>query len=144
MVNGCGVLLLVDHNLNENETVMLPAPGYDELAALLSAYGNAFEASECHGILCAMASCQPWLDGESWARRMLSGEVEAVLEGEVVSAGEVDAADKDVLIALFDDAVKQLADPELGFQLLLPDETTSLHDRTEALANWCEGYLYGF
>ena len=70
--------------------------------------------------------------------------MEAVLEGEVVSAGEVDAADKDVLIALFDDAVKQLADPELGFQLLLPDETTSLHDRTEALANWCEGYLYGF
>lgn len=121
----------------------MPPPAYDDLASLLSAYGDAFGASECHGILCAMAGCLPELDGETWAQRMLSGEVEAVLAGEVLTASEVDAADKEALKALFDDSVKQLADPELGFQLLLPDDDTSLQLRTEALASWCEGYLYG-
>lgn len=118
-------------------------PAYDELAALLSAYGDAFGAAECHGILCAMASCQPDLDGDTWARRMLGGEVEAVLEGEFPGSGAVDAADREALKALFEDSVRQLADPELGFQLLLPDDDSSLQVRTAALANWCQGYLYG-
>ncbi len=123
--------------------MILPPPTFDELTSLLSAYGDAFGASECHGILCAMASCLPGLDGESWAQRMLSGEVEAVLQGEVLTVGEVDAADKETLKTLFDDSVKQLADPELGFQLLLPDDDTSLQLRTAALASWCDGYMYG-
>ena len=122
----------------------LPAPAYDDLASLLSTYGDAFSASECHGILCAMASCQPGLDGEAWARQMLSGEIEAVLEGsDVPSGGGVDAADKEALKALFEDSVKQMADPDLGFQLLLPDDETPLDARTQALAQWCAGYLYG-
>lgn len=122
----------------------LPPPTYDELAALLAAYGDAFSASECHGILCAMASCQPALEGEAWARQMLTGEIEAVLEGsDVPTGGGVDASDNETLKALFEDSVKQLGDPEFGFQLLLPDDETSLELRTEALANWCAGYLYG-
>ncbi|ALP51968.1 hypothetical protein Tel_01780 [Candidatus Tenderia electrophaga] len=118
-------------------------PAYDEVAALLSAYGDAFGAAECHGMLCAMASCQPGLDGDSWARRMLGGEVEAVLEGEMSGGAEVDSADREALSALYDDTVRQLADPELGFQLLLPDDEVSLQQRTAALASWCQGYLYG-
>lgn len=123
----------------------LPPPTYDELAALLAAYGDAFSGSECHGILCAMASCQPGLESEAWARQMLSGEIEAVLEGSdvPVASGGVDASDKETLKALFEDSVKQLGDPELGFQLLLPDDDTPLEQRTEALASWCAGYLYG-
>lgn len=118
-------------------------PAYDDVAALLSSYGDAFGVSECHGILCAMASCEPDLDGTAWAQRMLGGEMEAVLEGEMPTAGEVDTADREVLKALFEDAVQQLADPELGFQLLLPDDDASLQVRTAALAGWCQGYLYG-
>ncbi len=123
--------------------MIMPAPAYDDLASLLSSYGDAFGASECHGIVCAMASCQLELDGETWARRMLSGEMEVVLDGTDAGGGGVDAADKEALKALFDDAVKQLADPDLGFKLLLPDDESSLDARTEALAGWCEGYLYG-
>lgn len=104
-------------------------PAYDEVAALLSAYGDAFGAAECHGILCAMASCQPGLDGDTWAQRMLGGEI--------------DAADREALTALFEDTARQMADPELGFQLLLPDDEASLQARTAALADWCQGYLYG-
>ncbi|MBT4605776.1 MAG: UPF0149 family protein, partial [Thiotrichales bacterium] len=39
--------------------------------------------------------------------------------------------------------VEQLNDAELHFQLLLPEEV-SLVERTEALAAWCEGFLYGY
>ncbi len=123
--------------------MIMPAPAYDDLVSLLASYGDAFSASECHGMLCAMASCQLELDGETWARRMLSGEVDAVLEGSDLDGGGVDAADKEALKALFDDSVKQLADPDLSFQLLLPDDDAPLDGRTEALASWCEGYLYG-
>lgn len=122
----------------------IPAPAYDDLASLLASYGDAFSASETHGILCAMASCMPGLDGDTWARRMLGGEIEAVLEGtEAPTSSGIDAADRQALEALFDDTVKQLGDPDLSFQLFLPDDESSLEDRTEALANWCEGYLYG-
>ena len=123
--------------------MIMPAPAYDDLDSLLSSYGGAFGASECHGILCAMASCQLQLDGETWARRMLSGEMEAILEGTDSGGGGVDAADKEALKALFDDSVKQMADPDLSFKLLLPDDETSLDTRTDALAGWCEGFLYG-
>ncbi len=133
-----------DCELIEDCRVTLPPPAYDDLASLLAAYGDAFSASECHGILCAMVSCQPGLEGEAWARQMLGGEIEAVLEGtDIPSGGDVDASDKEALKALYEDAVKQLADPELGFQLLLPDDDTSLDQRTEALGSWCTGYLYG-
>lgn len=142
MVNGYGVLVLSDCILIEGFFVIMPPPAYDDLDSLLSSYGAAFAASECHGILCAMASCQSQLNGETWARRMLSGEMEAVLDG-AASGGGVDVADKEALKALFDDSVKQLADPDLGFKLLLPDDDTSLNTRTEALAGWCEGFLYG-
>ncbi len=112
-------------------------PAYDEVAALLSVYGDACGASEFHGILCAMASCQPELDGDTWTRRMLDSEVEALLEG------EIDAVDRETVKALFEDTVRQMADSELGFQLLLPDDEASLQARTAALSNWCQGYLYG-
>lgn len=37
----------------------------------------------------------------------------------------------------------QLNDPECGFQLLLPEEDYDLQTRTEALADWCHGFLVG-
>lgn len=122
----------------------IPAPAYEDLVSLLASYGDAFTASECHGILCAMASCLPGLDGDTWAKRMLGGEIEAVLEGtEAPESMGIDAADRQALEALFNDTVKHLPNPDLTFQLLLPDDETPLVERTEELASWCEGYLYG-
>jgi len=144
MVNGARVLVLSLNYAVRGIDVNIPAPAYDDLASLLASYGDAFTASECHGLLCAMASCMPGLDGETWARRMLGGEIEAILEGTEAPTGiGVDAGDRQALEALYNDTVKQLADPDLGFQLLLPDDETPLTERTRALASWCEGYLYG-
>ena len=50
----------------------------------------------------------------------------------------------EVLQQLFADTRAQLANDELGFQLLLPDEDDDFAVRLLALASWCQGYLYGF
>lgn len=119
----------------------MQAPSYDQLATLLSTYGDAMSVSECHGVLCGMVSCNPALDGNEWAGRILSGDLD---EGAANGADAgVDAADRATLKALFDDTVRQMGDEELGFQPLLPDEDEPLEERTTALGDWCDGYLYG-
>ncbi len=119
----------------------MQAPSYDQVAILLSTYGDAMSVPECHGVLCGMVSADPKLDGNTWAVRMLTGDLdEALANGMAV---EVDEADKAVLKALFDDTLLQINDPELAFQLLLPDDDEGLEGGTAALADWCEGYLYG-
>lgn len=118
----------------------MQAPSYDQLATLLSAYGDALSVSECHGLLCGMVSCNPAIDGNEWAGRLLSGDLEG--DGEA-GAVEVDDADRATLKALFDDTLLQMNDVELGFQPLLPDDEEALEERITALGDWCDGYLYG-
>lgn len=120
----------------------MQAPGYDELTALMSAYGDPMSAAECHGILCGLLSCHPEMDGAGWAERMLTGELMGDDSSEQL-ASDVDAADKALLQALYTAASKDMHDPDLAFQLLLPDDDSTLKARTEAMAEWCEGFLYG-
>lgn len=119
----------------------MQVPSYDQVATLLSTYGDAMSVPECHGVLCGMVSANPALDGNTWATRMLSGDLDGALANG--AAVTVDDADKATLKALFDDTLLQMNDPELAFQLLLPDEDEGLEGNTAALADWCEGYLYG-
>lgn len=49
----------------------------------------------------------------------------------------------DLAASLYDETLHQLQDPELGFQLLLPDDAQPLSARAEALGDWCRGFLAG-
>lgn len=49
-----------------------------------------------------------------------------------------------LLVPLYDDTVKSLEDGELGLRLLLPDDEEALDVRTQALGEWCQGFLEGF
>ena len=46
------------------------------------------------------------------------------------------AADQDIALA-------GLVQPDMEFEPLLPPDTESLEERTQALAEWCQGFLYG-
>ncbi len=37
-----------------------------------------------------------------------------------------------------------LRDIELGFQLILPDDETSITERQQSISHWCSGFLAGF
>ncbi len=116
------------------------APAFDEITAVLDVSGD-LGAAECHGILCALLSCHPGLTAEEWARQVWSGAL--VGADDQASRGELPVADRAALVALFKYSEQQLADPELGFEPLLPDDGSAMAERVRAIADWCEGYLYG-
>lgn len=45
---------------------------------------------------------------------------------------------------LFEASAEGLADEELGFRLLVPDDRTAVSARTKAVSAWCSGFLAGF
>lgn len=91
------------------------------------------DAAECHGALCGVL-CAPEADAEMWLARVLGGI-------------DPDATDvralRFELLALAADLRQKLRAGDLAFAPLLPDDETPLADRTGALGEWCEGFLFG-
>lgn len=50
---------------------------------------------------------------------------------------------REVLVELESETDAAFRDPLLGFQPLLPEEEGDIEIRTDALAQWCQGFLYG-
>lgn len=114
-------------------------PDYDDLTVRLGSCGDGLSAAEGHGLLCGLLCSHPNMDREEWARRLLSGGWEAQAPIHVTASEE----DWEIARTLYDVTVAQLEDPELNFALLLPDEDVVLLERSVALGEWCEGFLYG-
>lgn len=91
-------------------------------------------AAESHGALCGMLCAQGTTDLSEWMGHVL-GEQE---QGNVFSR---DLANQ--LTDLHQSTLGQMNDPYGGFQLLLPDDDDELDERTEALGDWCLGFVYG-
>ena len=118
------------------------SPGYEELTACLASNDSDFSAAECHAILCGVLSCQNAIDAEDWGRRILSGELEAD-PNEGPLGTNIHEQDVQMLKGLIADTIQQLDDPEFGFFPLLPEDDDSIEDRSAALGEWSQGYLYG-
>ena len=105
---------------------------YDELHAVLARLALGIDASELHGALCGFLAA----GGVIGQRPLL-----AVLEIEVDSV--VAEAEWGVWQRLAVQAEQSLADSELGFEPLIPDEERPLDERVEALVDWSRGFLCG-
>ena len=107
---------------------------YDELAALLSSAGADSSASEAHGMLsgtiCAAGKTSPQL----WLEYLLG-------EDNAFSAAANDCGD--MLVSLQSELLREFNDDAFGFVLFLPPDDVALSLRTEALCQWCSGFLYG-
>ena len=107
---------------------------YDELAALLRSAGADSSASEAHGMLsgtiCAAGKTSPQL----WLEYLL---------GEDNAPGAAANDCGDMLVSLQSELLRQFNDDAFGFVLFLPPDDISLSLRTEALCQWCAGFLYG-
>jgi len=111
---------------------------YSEFVSLLRQAKGDLPPAECHGILCALLAVQSQPTAERWLSEILP-EV-------VVSATSGDALARETaqhLIDLFQSTQEQLASRSFSLDLLLPDDNELLANRTEALASWCRGFLYG-
>ncbi len=87
--------------------------------------------SELHGALCG------WMagggaDAPDWLAKVL-------VDDQAPRAPEGGALD-----ALYTASRTQFEDRDFGFALLLPDDDAPLAERSEALFDWCRGFLGGF
>ena len=91
-------------------------------------------AAEAHGLLCGLLSVQSALSHKEWLQMLLKEwDEQDVLAQELIRS----------LSLLHLQTLQDLNDPELKFNLFLPDEHVDIHQRVEAVVDWCSGYLYG-
>jgi uncharacterized protein YgfB (UPF0149 family) len=105
-------------------------PAYCEVQQLLLAARSLADAAEAHGTL---AGCLCGVAGyrfEDWMNEILP----------VASADPVVVGG---LRALYEATAAALLQPDMEFDLLLPEDAQPLAARTTALAEWCQGFLYG-
>lgn len=107
---------------------------HDELQALVVRLRLGTSASELHGSLTGYLA-----GGGAVGGGALLGVLE--LDGEATAPTAADLAELD---ALARQSQAALADAELGFEPLLPADDRPLHERAEAVVEWCRGFLGGF
>lgn len=106
-------------------------PDFDHSLALAQGNIGSSTLAECHGVACGLLVRQP--DAGSAAYRELLALLEIVRD--------TGPAFTEVLSELLGASRAQLADQEMGLVLWLPDDEEPLEERTEALAQWCNGFL---
>jgi uncharacterized protein YgfB (UPF0149 family) len=104
---------------------------YDDVAQALRAAVSAVHPSEAHGCLCGALCLRPDYSRAEWLDELLP------------EAGGEYAGD-DPLGSLFVASAGALARPDMEFEPILPTDDVPLEQRVEALAAWCQGFLYGF
>ncbi len=107
---------------------------HNELDAALRRCGSTWNAGQTHGLLCSRLA----LAGAEGASRWLA-QVLADTDPENTLCTECRA----MLEALYTSTWQQLSERQSDFMLLLPDDDDSAQVRTEAMGQWCEGFLHG-
>jgi len=113
---------------------MISRPDYNSLSSALVKAEAELVASESHGVLCGMLCASGKVELNAWLDQVFE---ELDLNNMLIQEAS------QLLVGLFNDAQSQLNDPNIEFELLLPDDEDSLSIRTEALAAWCQGFTYG-
>ncbi|MDX1610341.1 MAG: UPF0149 family protein [Halofilum sp. (in: g-proteobacteria)] len=101
-------------------------PAWGAIGERLAALDADRTASGCHGLLCGLLAMHVPEPRTEFARLALDAE-----------------APPELLGTLCDETLRQLDDPGFDFQLLLPDDEADLATRTRALADWCDGFVFG-
>lgn len=109
--------------------------GFEDLQALIESVEGSVGAAELHGMLTAELCVG------------MESDLSALVASCLQFAGEdlkPAAADEQELRAVTAQTLKGLQDPDMSFQMLLPDDDTELLSRATALGEWCQGFMFGF
>ena len=110
---------------------MTSSLAFNEVAQALAAGGSSVHAAEAHGCLCGALCVRSGFGYGDWLGEILP---------DTVTLPERDGP----LADLFEQSAAILAAPDMEFEPLLPEEDDPLEERVDALAAWCQGFLYGF
>jgi yecA family protein len=105
-----------------------------ELEELLYRIDASMGAAEAHGALCGMLCARGTVELSEWVDHVV---------GEQEQGSDLlhDVVHK--LSELHQTTLEMINDATGDFKLLLPDDDDSLPERVEAIAAWCQGFIYG-
>jgi uncharacterized protein len=101
---------------------------FPNLLNAIGQIGSRPDPFDLHGTLCGVLCVRQHQQAKDWIEEF---------------ASKASDKEKKKLVYLFKLAQKQLDSPDLDFRLLLPEDEQPLGKRTEGLASWCRGFLYG-
>jgi len=103
-------------------------PDYSDVQQLLQRQHSLADAAEAHGTLAGCLCGAAGYRFEDWVHEILP-------EGGGAAAA--------TLREIYGATAGALLQPDMEFELLLPPDAQPLAERTQALAQWCQGFLYG-
>ncbi|MDH3388313.1 MAG: YecA family protein [Gammaproteobacteria bacterium] len=107
---------------------------FDTVQDALEGLGSSSDAAEAHGTLCALLLDNAAL--ATWLGQTLD---------ELPDPGDVLATERlAVLEQLFEQTREGMNNADLAFAPLLPDESDDFGVRLLGIAEWCQGFLFGF
>ena len=111
------------------------ADAFEALTRELEREDMLLSAAEMHGMVTGLVASAAPLKTSEWQG----------LLADLANEGQAFSASMKYLLSDLNTLVQEeLADPELGFQLLLPDEDEPLNERLKALTAWVQSFLVGF
>lgn len=108
-----------------------PLPDFEHSLAMAKGNVDAASLAECHGVACGLLVRQPDCSADAYF-----GLLDML---EIVNAPG--PGFREALLEVLEASRDQLRDEEMQLVIWLPDDEESLEDRTEALAQWCNGFL---
>lgn len=105
-------------------------PDYSDIHQLLSDQRSLADAAEAHGTLTGGLCATVDYGFEDWLR-------------EILPEGRADPATAAALEQLYAVTADSLGGTDMEFEPLLPSDAQPIAARTTALAEWCQGFLYG-
>lgn len=114
---------------------MAGPPDYDEITRCLGMPGARDAAAEAHGTLCGLMCTAADDLPAAWIANTLADVMDDPQTAPVNA--------RQALHDLYEASRTALAGSDMGFVLLLPGDEHELAARTDALASWCQGFLYG-
>lgn len=110
-------------------------PAFEEVSHILIQVHTQTTPSELHGVLSGLVCIGSRLNGKFWLDSLLQ---------RFKSFGDFAKENQGLILSLYDGICRQLNGMEDEyFEIMLPNENSSLTKRAEALSQWCQGFLYG-
>lgn len=107
---------------------------HEELSGALRRCGSHWTSAQAHGLLCGRLAVRGANGASAWRDQVLE---------DLDRSDALRAECESVLDALLQSTWQQLAERQSDFRLLLPEDDEDAGSRTQAIADWCEGFLHG-
>jgi len=111
-------------------TAPMHSENYTEIQRVLCAERSLADAAEAHGTLAGCLCAAVGYRFEDWLQ-------------EILPEGQPHPDSRQTLRELYTDTAGSLEGTNMEFELLLPEDRQPIDERTSALAQWCQGFLYG-